>query len=107
MEGGSGERTGVHQYTMRKQLDDTGPWLKAAADLEGALPGADWMQRSSADPLPTALVHSCAVVGSGAALRGGGLGARIDGHHLIARLNNAPSRGWEQHVGQAGYEFFI
>jgi hypothetical protein len=47
------------------------------------------------------------VVGSGAALREGGLGARIDGHHLIARLNNAPSRGWEEHVGQARYQFVI
>jgi hypothetical protein len=63
--GGSGERAGVHQHSMCKQVDDTGPWLKAAADLEDALPGADWVQRSGADPLPTALVHSCAVVGRG------------------------------------------
>jgi hypothetical protein len=43
----------------------------------------------------TALVHSCAVVGHGVGLAGARLQTRVDGHHLIARVNNAPSMGYE------------
>eukprot|EP00232_Nephroselmis_pyriformis_P027656 CAMPEP_0182869950 /NCGR_PEP_ID=MMETSP0034_2-20130328/10238_1 /TAXON_ID=156128 /ORGANISM="Nephroselmis pyriformis, Strain CCMP717" /LENGTH=247 /DNA_ID=CAMNT_0025002433 /DNA_START=26 /DNA_END=765 /DNA_ORIENTATION=- len=35
----------------------------------------------------------CAVVGNSADLKGGGLGASIDRHDAVVRLNNAPTRG--------------
>jgi hypothetical protein len=73
--------------------------FKAARDLEDALPPADFLQRVDSVPLPAALVHSCAVVGYGKGLGGARLRARVDGHHLVARLNNAPSDGYDEHVG--------
>lgn len=44
-------------------------------------------------------VHRCALVSSSGALLGSGLGPRIDAHHLVMRLNNAPVAGFEKDVG--------
>lgn len=43
---------------------------------------------------------TCAVVGSSDILRLVPRGAEIDGHALVWRLNNAPTRGWEEQVGR-------
>lgn len=42
---------------------------------------------------------SCAVVGSAAALLASSAGAEIDEHELVVRINQAPTVGWEEHVG--------
>ena len=42
---------------------------------------------------------TCAVVSSGAALKGKGYGKTIDEHEVIVRLNNAPTIGYEHDVG--------
>lgn len=44
-------------------------------------------------------VHRCALVSSSGAMLGSGLGPRIDSHHLVMRLNNAPVKGFEKDVG--------
>ena len=38
-------------------------------------------------------------MGSAGKLRGGGLGAAIDAHEMVVRLNAAPTAGFEEHVG--------
>jgi len=42
---------------------------------------------------------TCAVVSSGAALKGKGYGKTIDEHEVVVRLNNAPTIGYEKDVG--------
>lgn len=42
---------------------------------------------------------TCAVVGSGGSLRGARLGAAIDAHEAVVRLNAAPTAGHEERVG--------
>ena len=42
----------------------------------------------------------CAVVGSSGLLLGARLGARIDAHEVVVRINTAPMRGFEADVGQ-------
>ncbi|CAL6286408.1 unnamed protein product [Bathycoccus prasinos] len=42
---------------------------------------------------------TCAVVSSGAALKGKGYGKTIDEHEVVVRLNNAPTIGYEHDVG--------
>ena len=42
---------------------------------------------------------SCAVVGSAGHLLGSGLGAQIDRAQVVWRFNEAPTTGFEQHVG--------
>ncbi len=44
--------------------------------------------------------RSCAVVGSSDVLRLVPRGAEIDGHDVVWRLNNAPTRGFEAEVGR-------
>ena len=44
--------------------------------------------------------HRCALVSSGPALLGSGLGPRIDAHHVVMRINNAPVKGFEEDVGR-------
>ena len=42
----------------------------------------------------------CAVVSSGGSLAGSNLGARIDAHEVVLRVNQAPTAGHERHVGR-------
>jgi hypothetical protein len=43
---------------------------------------------------------SCAVVGSGGSLWRSGLGKEIDAHDVVLRVNQAPTVGYESHVGR-------
>ncbi|XP_028857714.1 CMP-N-acetylneuraminate-beta-galactosamide-alpha-2,3-sialyltransferase 4 isoform X2 [Denticeps clupeoides] len=43
--------------------------------------------------------RTCVVIGNGFGIRNHSLGAIIDEHHVIIRLNDAPVRGYEQDVG--------
>jgi hypothetical protein len=43
---------------------------------------------------------TCAVVGSSGSLRGGRLGAQIDAHDAVIRINAAPVHGYEDAVGR-------
>lgn len=45
-------------------------------------------------------VASCAIVGSAATMLGHLRGAEIDAHDVVIRVNTAPTRGFEAHVGQ-------
>jgi hypothetical protein len=49
--------------------------------------------------LPKVPAESCAVVGSSAALLTRSLGAEIDAHAMVIRVNTAPTAGFERHVG--------
>eukprot|EP00899_Mesostigma_viride_P022277 jgi/Mesvir1/3233/Mv16376-RA.1 len=42
---------------------------------------------------------TCAVVGNSGGLLGAKLGPMIDAHDMVVRINQAPTRGYEQHVG--------
>ena len=42
---------------------------------------------------------SCAVVGNAGTLQGTTYGEAIDGHGVVVRLNQAPTEGYERHVG--------
>jgi hypothetical protein len=50
-------------------------------------------------PTMSRVVPSCALVGSAAALLDTRSGPEINAHDLVARLNDAPVRGYEDHVG--------
>lgn len=43
---------------------------------------------------------SCAVVGNSGILKMTQYGTEIDAHDVVVRLNQAPTRGYEKHVGQ-------
>ena len=43
--------------------------------------------------------RSCAIVASSKALRGKKLGAKIDNHEVVMRMNGAPTKGYEKDVG--------
>jgi hypothetical protein len=45
-------------------------------------------------------VPSCAVVGSSSSLLARSYGSRIDEADIVIRVNNAPTTGYEEHVGQ-------
>ncbi|XP_038193956.1 alpha-N-acetyl-neuraminyl-2,3-beta-galactosyl-1,3-N-acetyl-galactosaminide alpha-2,6-sialyltransferase isoform X2 [Arvicola amphibius] len=51
-------------------------------------------------PLIRELCHSCAVVSSSGQMLGSGLGAQIDGAECVLRMNQAPTVGFEEDVGQ-------
>lgn len=51
-------------------------------------------------PLTRELCHSCAVVSSSGQMLGSGLGAQIDGAECVLRMNQAPTVGFEEDVGQ-------
>lgn len=55
-----------------------------------------WLVRPLAGRRP----RRCAVVGSSGLLLGARLGARIDAHDAVIRMNTAPMRGFEADVGQ-------
>lgn len=54
----------------------------------------------SLQPLIRELCHSCAVVSSSGQMLGSGLGAQIDGAECVLRMNQAPTVGFEEDVGQ-------
>ncbi|XP_017404535.1 alpha-N-acetyl-neuraminyl-2,3-beta-galactosyl-1,3-N-acetyl-galactosaminide alpha-2,6-sialyltransferase isoform X2 [Cebus imitator] len=51
-------------------------------------------------PLVREPCHSCAVVSSSGQMLGSGLGAEIDGAECVFRMNQAPTVGFEEDVGQ-------
>ncbi|ERE71220.1 endoglin [Cricetulus griseus] len=51
-------------------------------------------------PLIREVCHSCAVVSSSGQMLGSGLGAQIDGAECVLRMNQAPTVGFEEDVGQ-------
>lgn len=61
--------------------------------LEDVRHAGDWIKSRVAS------TRQCAIVGSSDMLRLDPRGAEIDKHGLVVRLNNAPTRGWEEHVG--------
>jgi len=65
----------------------------------GGFPSADWLNNTRKSPGKYALANACALVHSDGKLKGSGLGHRIDKHHLVIRLNDAPVRGHEEDVG--------
>mmetsp|Transcript_37570 Transcript_37570/g.85548 ORF Transcript_37570/g.85548 Transcript_37570/m.85548 type:complete len:340 (+) Transcript_37570:371-1390(+) len=50
---------------------------------------------------------SCAVVGSAGHLRHSGLGKEVDRHETIVRINDAPTRGFEDDVGSRTTHRFV
>eukprot|EP00899_Mesostigma_viride_P002010 jgi/Mesvir1/1180/Mv17676-RA.1 len=52
------------------------------------------------DPLLAMMGKSCALVGSSDALLSCGKGREIDAHDIVIRLNDAPTKGFEDHVGR-------
>eukprot|EP00899_Mesostigma_viride_P018120 jgi/Mesvir1/26309/Mv26043-RA.1 len=58
-----------------------------------------WPWLAERDPLEGWAFRSCAVVGPAGALKRYGLGEEIDGHEAVIRFNDAPTRGYERHVG--------
>ena len=65
----------------------------------GGFPSADWLNNTRKSPGKYALANACSLVHSDGKLKGSGLGHRIDKHHLVIRLNDAPVRGHEEDVG--------
>ena len=65
----------------------------------GGFPSADWLNNTRKSPGKYALANACALVHSDGKLKGSGLGHRIDKHHLVIRLNDAPVGGHEEDVG--------
>ena len=51
-------------------------------------------------------LQSCAIVGSGAGLRGRGLGVRIDAHDLVVRINNLHGRQADHDLGNRTDVYF-
>eukprot|EP00899_Mesostigma_viride_P024293 jgi/Mesvir1/5048/Mv02249-RA.1 len=51
------------------------------------------------DPLLRLVGKSCAVVGSSDVLLSCDVGQQIDAHDVVIRLNDAPTEGYERHVG--------
>ena len=62
-------------------------------------PRGDWLNNTRKSPGKYALANACALVHNDGKLKGSGLGHRIDKHHLVIRLNDAPVRGHEEDVG--------
>eukprot|EP00873_Tetraselmis_striata_P034780 jgi/Tetstr1/455044/TSEL_041900.t1 len=80
--------SGPHVNDFRPQL-----LSKVGPNLQQLLP--------TADPLQGHLLRSCAVVGNGAILHLGlSRGKLIDSHAAVFRVNNAPTEGYERHVGK-------
>ena len=76
------------------------PAIKTEVDeLYGGFPKGDWLNNTRSSPRKFALVHTCALVHSDGKLKGSGLGHRIDKHHIVVRLNDAPVLGHEDDVG--------
>eukprot|EP00873_Tetraselmis_striata_P008518 jgi/Tetstr1/428782/TSEL_018769.t1 len=59
----------------------------------------DWRKLPRSDPSHSQMWDSCAIVGNSGAMLGQGRGAEIDGHTMVMRLNNSPTRGHEDDVG--------
>lgn len=58
----------------------------------------------AADPVRASLAEgkheTCAVVGNGGSLLLYRLGAAVDAHDVVIRLNGGPTKSFEQHVGR-------
>ena len=80
---------GVEFQDIKKEVDAT----------YGGFPRADWLNNTRKSPGKYALANACALVHSDGKLKGSGLGHRIDKHHLVIRLNDAPVSGHEEDVG--------
>jgi hypothetical protein len=64
--------------------------------------------REAAPVFPPAGVRTrCAVVGSSSNLLGSGLGAEIDAHDAVIRINLAPTRGFEADVGRRTTHYVV
>ena len=85
----------------RLQLDDTGGayWTTA----KGQTPALGFGSWQKAGAWPRA---SCAVVGSGAALSGRGLGPEIDAHDVVVIVNNMPAKADHADMGSRMDVFF-
>ena len=84
------------------EVDDTGGayWTTASMDTPNLGLGS-WQK---ADSFPRA---SCAVVGSGAALSGRGLGPEIDAHDVVVVVNNMPPEADHADMGSRMDVFFM
>nr|XP_038962109.1 alpha-N-acetyl-neuraminyl-2,3-beta-galactosyl-1,3-N-acetyl-galactosaminide alpha-2,6-sialyltransferase isoform X4 [Rattus norvegicus] len=67
---------------------------------DSSLQTAECRDSMKARPLTRELCHSCAVVSSSGQMLGSGLGAQIDGAECVLRMNQAPTVGFEEDVGQ-------
>ncbi len=56
---------------------------------------------------PASVTTSCAVVGASSNLSGSRLGAEIDGHDVVLRVNLAPTRGFEADVGRKTTHYLV
>jgi hypothetical protein len=58
----------------------------------------------ASDPVRASLAEgkrgTCAVVGNGGSLLLYELGASVDAHDVVIRLNGGPTKGFERHVGR-------
>ena len=91
-------------HWSRLQLDDTGGAYWTTGRTGGASPnlfGFGSWQKAGAWERP-----SCAVVGSGGALSGRGLGPEIDAHDVVVVVNNQPSEADHADMGSRMDVFF-
>jgi hypothetical protein len=99
--------------------DDSGGaynWTRALHEMDDDSGGAYWTTAGMSTPhlglgswlkagsFPRA---SCAVVGSGAALSGRGLGPEIDAHDVVVVVNNMPSKADHADMGSRMDVFFL
>ena len=50
--------------------------------------------------MPVSRCRQCAIIGSSAIALEGAFGAQIDSYDIVIRVNAAPTKGYEQHVGR-------
>lgn len=78
----------------------------SAATTTAACPAATHLMDSfTREPFPSTL-GSCALVGSGGALRGGGAGGRINMHDTVIRVNRVPTESYYADLGSKTTVFY-